>query len=122
MKHCLMKPVALPLSSLIGLSEQYQGIVFLNLGNESVPHFILDLVLELKREKVVSSISPCEIFEGSYLIDKGRGDQRDLVLLLKNMETNALERLKHWISSQTPNAAIWLFDYVAECKVDFADI
>ena len=104
------------------LSGQYEGIVFLNLGEESVPHFILDLVLELEREKIIPTISPCEIFERSCLIEKDRGDQRDLALLLKSAKIDALERLKDWVSQQAPDAVMRLSDYVSEHNADFADV
>ena len=89
-----MDPISLPWGEFMCLSEQYQGIVFLNLGDESVPHFIIDLVMELKREKIVTDISPCEIFERSYLIDIA-GCQKDLALLLKNIGSDMLDRFNH---------------------------
>ena len=78
MNGCLVNSVPLPWDELMRLSEEHQGIVFMNFGNESVPHFILDLVLELEREKVVPAVSPCEVFERTYLIEDGvRGNRRD---------------------------------------------
>ena len=120
--HCLMSPASLSLDELMRLSEQYQGIVFLNLGDESAPHFILDLVLELEREKIVPVVSPCEIFERSYLVENASGSQRDLVLLIKSAGIDVLERLRHWISCQASDTVMSLSDYVAEYKADFEDV
>ena len=120
-KRCFMNPVTLPWDELICLSGNYRGVVFLNLGDESAPHFILDLVLELEREKVAPDISPCEIFEGSYLIEKASGHQRDLALVLKNIESDALARLNHWVSGQAPDAVMPLSDYAAKYKVDIGE-
>ena len=111
-----MNSITLPWREFICLNEQCQGIVFLNLGDGSIPHFILDLVLELEREKIISNLSICEIFERSYLIDKDCGNQRDLALMLKNTEIDAFERLRHWISLQGTHTVILLIDYVVGCE------
>ena len=114
MSHCLMNPVSLSRDELARLSGKYQGIVFLSLGrDESVPHFILDLVLELEREKVVSNVSSCEIFERSCLMDNASGHQKDLALLLKSAEADAFERLKNWVCGQEFHAVALLSDYMA---------
>ena len=96
--------------------------MFLNLGDESTPHFILDLVLELKREKIVPVVSPCEIFERSYLAENASGSQRDLLLLMKNVGIDVLERFDNWISRQATDTVMLFSDYVAEYKTDSEDI
>ena len=121
MNHCLMNPVSLSRDELLRLSGKHQGIVFLSLGDESVPHFILDLVLELEREKVVSTVSPCEIFERSCLMENASGHRRDLALLLKSVEADAFERLKRWVSSEASHAVTLLSDYIAEYRIDLED-
>ena len=114
--NCLMNAAALPLGELICFSKQYQGIVFLNLGEENVPRFIVDLVSELEREKVTTTVSPCEIFESSRLIDRPHGHQRDLALTLKSADSSARKRLKDWVKRQPPDAVMLLSEYTAEYK------
>ena len=114
MNHCLMNPIPLSWDEFMCLSEKNHGIVFLNIAGENAAHFIIDLVLELEREKIVPVISPCAIFERSYSIDNASRNQKDLLLLLKSMEGEALERLNHWINRQMPGTVISLSDYIAE--------
>jgi hypothetical protein len=120
MNNCLLDAIAISWGELIILSERYQGIVFLNLGEESVPHFILDIVLELEREKLVTTISPCKYFEMSCFMDKAHGDRKDLILLLKNMETDLLLLLERWVKRQEPHTVLLLSDYIAGSKADGA--
>jgi len=117
-----MNIINLSWGELIYLSKQYQGIVFLNLGEENAPHFVLNLVLELEQENVVANIPPCEIFEKTCLMDNAYGHRIDLVLLLKNIETNLFERLKYWLSQQTPHAVMLLTEYMREYNAKFADM
>jgi hypothetical protein len=116
MNNCLLDAIAVSWSELITLSERYQGIVFLNLGEECIPHFILDIVLEKKKEKVVTTISPCKYFEMSCLMDKTHGDRKDLILLLKNMESDLHLRFMRWVGRQAPHTVLLLSDYIAESK------
>jgi hypothetical protein len=112
MPACSMNPEILTWDKLIRLSRSYQGIVFLNLRDENVPHFILDLAQELMREKITSSDAPCEIFIQSGLVNRPAERGKDLALFLKGMKSPEFDRLCHWQSQQTPHA-MSLSDYIA---------
>jgi hypothetical protein len=104
------------------MNRQWKGIVFMDFRNESAPHFILDLIEELQREKIAESIAPCQTFAKSFMMISPATRRKDLVLLLRPLTEEAIARLEKWRNNQGEQMVMVLSEYVKQYAAEFTGI
>jgi hypothetical protein len=104
------------------MNRQWKGIVFLDFRDENAPHFILNLIEELQREKVAESIAPCQTFAKSFMMISPATGRRDLVLLLRPLNTEAMNRFESWRNNQGEQVVMILPEYVKQYATEFTGI
>jgi hypothetical protein len=104
------------------MNRQWKGIVFMDFRDESAPHFILNLIEELQREKIVESIAPCQTFAKSFMMFSPATGRKDLVLLLRSLSEESMERLETWRNNQGEQTVMILSDYVKQYSPEFTGI
>jgi hypothetical protein len=82
------------------MNRQWKGIVFIDFRDENAPHFILSLIEELQREKIAESIAPCQTFAKSFMMVSPATGRRDLVLLMRPLDDEPMNRLETWRNNQ----------------------
>jgi hypothetical protein len=104
------------------MNRQWKGIVFVDFREENAPHFILDLIEELQREKIAESIAPCQTFAKSFLMVSPATKRKDLVLLLRPLNEENVSLLEQWRNNQGEQVVMNLSDYVKQYGGEFTGI
>ena len=117
-----MDPRSFTWDRLIWMNRQWKGIVITDFRDENAPHFILNLVEELKRENVTESIAPCQTFAKSFMMVSPATKRRDLVLLLRPLNETSMSRLELWRGNQGEQIVMMLSDYVKQYAAEFTGI
>jgi hypothetical protein len=104
------------------MNRQWKGIVFLDFRDENAPHFILNLIEELQREKVAESIAPCQTFAKSFMMISPATGRKDLVFLLRPLSEGAMNRLESWRNNQGEQIVMILPEYVKQYSAEFTGI
>ena len=122
MRFCLMDPRPFSWDRLIWMNRQWKGIVIVDFREEKAPHFILNLVEELQREKIADSIAPCQTFSKSFMMVSPATKRKDLVLLLRPLNEENLSRLEQWMNNQGEQVVMILSNYVKQYAAEFTGI
>jgi hypothetical protein len=104
------------------MNRQWKGIVFMDFRDENAPHFILSLIEELQREKIAESIAPCQTFAKSFMMISPATGRKDLVLLLRPLTEEAMDRLETWRNNQGEQMVMILSEYVKQYSAEFTGI
>jgi hypothetical protein len=104
------------------MNRQWKGIVFKDFREENAPHFILNLIEELQREKIAESIAPCQTFGKSFMMISPATGRRDLVLLLRQLTEEAMNRLETWRNNQGEQVVMILSEYVKQHASEFTGV
>jgi hypothetical protein len=104
------------------MNRQWKGIVFIDFREENAPHFILDLIEELQREKIAESIAPCQTFAKSFMMVSPATGRRDLTLLLRPLSEDSMNRLENWRNNQGEQVVMVLSEYVTQYAPEFTGI
>jgi hypothetical protein len=104
------------------MNRQWKGIVFMDFRDENAPHFILNLIEELQREKIAEIIAPCQTFAKSFMMISPATGRKDLVLLLRPLSEEAMNRLEHWRNNQGEQVVMLLSEYVKQYPAEFTGI
>jgi hypothetical protein len=104
------------------MNRQWKGIVFIDFREENAPHFILDLIEELQREKIAESIAPCQTFAKSFMMVSPATGRKDLTLLLRPLSEDSMNRLENWRNNQGEQVVMVLSEYVTQYTAEFTGI
>jgi hypothetical protein len=104
------------------MNRQWKGIVFMDFRDENAPHFILNLIEELQREKIAESIAPCQTFAKSFMMISPATGRKDLVLLLRPLSDESMNRLENWRHNQGEQVVMVLSEYVPQYAPEFTGI